>query len=88
MRIAKPPAGEGGPWVVQIPQPMPLLVDGIVDHIKAQGQKRVAFIGFSDAFGDRIMHASGIDLTNDRVFPLMHVFAPDQDSDGRTHHEL
>ncbi|WP_439364160.1 ABC transporter substrate-binding protein [Bradyrhizobium sp. DASA03005] len=50
--IASVPAGEGGPWVVQTPQPMPLLVQGIVDHMKARGLKTVAFIGFSDALGD------------------------------------
>jgi branched-chain amino acid transport system substrate-binding protein len=50
--IALVPAGEGGPWVVQTPQPTPLLVQGIVDHMKARGLKTVAFIGFSDAFGD------------------------------------
>ena len=50
--IAAVPPGDGGPWVVQTPQPTPLLVQGIVDHIKARGLKTVAFIGFSDAFGD------------------------------------
>lgn len=50
--IASVPAGEGGPWVVQTPQPMPLLVQGIVDHMKTHGVKTVAFIGFSDALGD------------------------------------
>ncbi|WP_420970736.1 ABC transporter substrate-binding protein [Bradyrhizobium sp. B120] len=50
--IAAVPPGEGGPWVVQTPQPTPLLVQGIVDHMKARGLKTVAFIGFSDAFGD------------------------------------
>ncbi|MBR0751052.1 ABC transporter substrate-binding protein [Bradyrhizobium jicamae] len=50
--IAPVPAGEGGPWVVQTPQPTPLLVQGIVDHMKAKGLKTVAFLGFSDAFGD------------------------------------
>ena len=50
--IAAVPPGDGGPWVVQTPQPTPLLVQGIVDHMKARGLKTVAFIGFSDAFGD------------------------------------
>lgn len=50
--IAPVSPGEGGPWVVQTPQPTPLLVQGIVDHMKAHGVKTVAFIGFSDAFGD------------------------------------
>jgi len=50
--IAPVPAGEGGPWVVQTPQPTPLLVQGIVDHMKGRNVKTVAFVGFSDAFGD------------------------------------
>ncbi|MGC2780337.1 MAG: ABC transporter substrate-binding protein [Bradyrhizobium sp.] len=50
--IAAVSNGEGGPWVVQTPQPMPLLVQGIVDHMKAHGLKTVAFIGFTDALGD------------------------------------
>ncbi|MGY4309625.1 branched-chain amino acid transport system substrate-binding protein [Bradyrhizobium sp. USDA 4369] len=50
--IAPVPPGDGGPWVVQTPQPTPLLVQGIVDHMKSRGLKSVAFIGFSDAFGD------------------------------------
>jgi branched-chain amino acid transport system substrate-binding protein len=50
--IAPVGAGEDGPWVLQTPQPAPLLVKGIVDHMKAHGLKTVAFIGHSDAFGD------------------------------------
>ena len=50
--IAPVPPGEGGPWVVQTPQPTPLLLQGIVDNMKAKGLKSVAFIGFSDALGD------------------------------------
>ena len=55
--IGPVPAGDGGPWVVQTPQPTPLLVQGIVDHMKARGLKTVAFIGFSDAFGDLMYDA-------------------------------
>lgn len=50
--IAPVPPGDGGPWVVQTPQPTPLLLQGIVDNMKAKGLKSVAFIGFSDALGD------------------------------------
>lgn len=65
--IPPPAAGEGGPWVVQIPQPAPLLVRGIVDHMKANGIKTVAFLGFSDAFGDLMFNslekaAAGTDI--------------------------
>ena len=65
--IAPVPPGEGGPWVVQTPQPAPLLVQDIVDHMKKRGLKTVAFIGFSDAFGDlmynSLVHsAAGADI--------------------------
>ena len=46
--IAPVPPGDGGPWVAQTPQPTPLLVQGIVDNMKAKGLKTVAFIGFSE----------------------------------------
>lgn len=68
--IAPPPVGEGGPWVVQTPQPAPLLVDAIVQHMKGKGIKSVAFLGFSDAFGDLMYNslvetatAAGIKVT-------------------------
>src|SRR5439155_11020162 len=57
--IAPVPPGDAGPWVVQTPQPTPLLVQGIVDHMKAKGLKTVAFIGFSDAFGDLMYNSLG-----------------------------
>jgi branched-chain amino acid transport system substrate-binding protein len=50
--VAAVPQAEGGPWVVQIPQPASILVHGIVDHMKKNGVRTVAFLGFSDAFGD------------------------------------
>lgn len=50
--IAPPPKGEDGPWVVQIPHPQPLLAQAVVENMKAQGVKTVAFVGFSDALGD------------------------------------
>jgi branched-chain amino acid transport system substrate-binding protein len=55
--IAPPPVGEGGPWIVQIPQPMLLLVQGVVDDMKARNVKQVGFIGFSDALGDLMLSA-------------------------------
>ena len=59
--ITPPPAGEGGPWVVQIPQPQSLLIKGVVEDMKARGVHTVGFIGFSDAFGD-LMHTSLVDI--------------------------
>lgn len=50
--IAEPPKGDGGPWVVQIPQPQKLLAQAIVADMKKRNIKSVGFIGFSDALGD------------------------------------
>lgn len=50
--IAEPPKSDGGPWVVQIPQPQKLLAQGIVADMKRRNVKTVGFIGFSDALGD------------------------------------
>jgi branched-chain amino acid transport system substrate-binding protein len=49
---AKPVAG--GPWVISIPQPPKLMVDAVVDHMKAKGIKTVAYIGFSDSWGELV----------------------------------
>ncbi|MEO8923557.1 MAG: ABC transporter substrate-binding protein [Caldimonas sp.] len=47
------PPGEGG-WTVCITQPFPLMVAAVVDHMRANGVKTVAYIGFSDALGDLV----------------------------------
>jgi branched-chain amino acid transport system substrate-binding protein len=36
-----------------IPQSAGLMVEGLIDHMKTHGVKRLAYIGFSDALGDR-----------------------------------
>ena len=73
--IAPPPVGVGGPWVVQIPQPQPLLAKGVVQDMQARGLKTVGFIGFSDALGDLMRGAlvqnagpAGITVVNDERF--------------------
>ena len=73
--IPPPPSGEGGPWVVQIPQPQSLLMQAVVEDMKARGVKTIGFIGFSDALGD-LMHgaladsakAAGLSLVNDERY--------------------
>ena len=73
--INQPPAGEGGPWVVQIPLAQPLLMKAVVDDMKARHVKTVGFIGFSDALGD-LMHGAlaeaaekaGIKVLNDERY--------------------
>jgi branched-chain amino acid transport system substrate-binding protein len=62
--LAAVPKADGGPWVVQIPQPASILVHAIVDHMKKSGVKTVAFLGFGDAFGD-LMYNSLVAETKD-----------------------
>lgn len=46
------PIAVRNPWVFFTPQPVPLMVEGLVEHMKANGVKSVGFIGFSDGWGD------------------------------------
>jgi len=41
-------------WVFVVPQSVALMVDGVVEHMKSQGVKTAAYIGFSDAWGDSV----------------------------------
>ncbi len=66
--------GPDGAWMVTIPQPAPLMIGAVVDHMKKAGIKTVGYIGFSDAWGDLVydslMQAAGPAgikvLTNER----------------------
>lgn len=66
--------GENGAWMVTVPQSTPLMVEALVAHMKRSGVKTVAYIGFSDAWGDIVYDAlvaaakaNGIQvLTNER----------------------
>ncbi|WP_342361493.1 ABC transporter substrate-binding protein [Terrarubrum flagellatum] len=66
--------GDGGPWVVSIPQPPTLMVSAVVEQMKKNGVKTVGYIGFTDAWGDLVYDAlmkaaepAGIKvLTNER----------------------
>jgi branched-chain amino acid transport system substrate-binding protein len=49
--------GADGAWMVTVPQPTPLMVDGIVNQMKSAGVKSVAYIGFADAWGDLVYDA-------------------------------
>lgn len=39
-------------WVFKVPQNDDLMAAAIVDHMRSKGVKKVAFIGFSDAYGE------------------------------------
>lgn len=45
------------PWSFAVPQPVPLMVQGAVEHMKANGVKSVAYIGFADGWGEQVENA-------------------------------
>ncbi len=58
--IALTPIGLAGPegsWIVAIPQPTDIMVNAVIAQMKKAGDKTVAFIGFSDAWGDLVYNA-------------------------------
>lgn len=70
--IQLPPAEAD--WTITVAQPPQLMIDAIVERMKANGVKTVGYIGFSDAWGDLVYNAlvkaaepAGIKvLTNER----------------------
>ncbi len=44
-------------WVFVVPQPVPLMMSAVVEHMKAKGVKTVGYIGFSDSWGDLVLKA-------------------------------
>ena len=45
------------PWIVTVAQPAQLMIDAVVERMKANGVKTVGYIGFSDAWGDLVYDA-------------------------------
>jgi branched-chain amino acid transport system substrate-binding protein len=39
-------------WVFMVPQPVSMMVEAVVEHMKASGVKSVAYIGYADGWGD------------------------------------
>lgn len=50
------PAASKNPWVFTIPQPASIMMGAVADHMKANNVKNVAYIGFSDAWGDLVLN--------------------------------
>ncbi len=50
------PAASKNPWVFTIPQPAAIMMGAVADHMKAHNVKNVAYIGFSDAWGDLVLN--------------------------------
>ena len=46
--------GDEGAWMVTLPQPAPLMLSAVIEHMKKAGVKSVGYIGFSDAWGDLV----------------------------------
>ncbi|HZW74845.1 MAG TPA: ABC transporter substrate-binding protein, partial [Caldimonas sp.] len=49
--------GADNSWVVTVAQPTQLMVDAVVDRMKANNVKTVGYIGFSDSWGDLVYDA-------------------------------
>jgi branched-chain amino acid transport system substrate-binding protein len=72
--ITVPATDSGERWGIAVPQPPSLMVKVVVDRMQRDGVKKVAYIGFSDAWGDLVYNgaqkpaeADGIKiLTNER----------------------
>jgi branched-chain amino acid transport system substrate-binding protein len=47
--VVPPPKAQ---WVYTMPPRVPVIMDGVVQHMKANGAKTVGFIGFADALGE------------------------------------
>jgi len=77
-QIALTPLGPDAaknPWVFSVVQPPSLMIGAVVDNMRAEGVKNVAYIGFSDSWGDIILaalkahaDAAGIKIVADERF--------------------
>ncbi|GIZ50198.1 ABC transporter substrate-binding protein [Noviherbaspirillum aridicola] len=50
------PEGKGG-WTFRVAQSTPLMAGAVVDHMKKQGVKTYAYLGYSDAYGETWLKA-------------------------------
>ena len=51
--VAPPP--DKYPWVFWVAQPVPLMIAGIVENMKANGVKSVGYIGYNDPWGEIVL---------------------------------
>ncbi|ROT44338.1 ABC transporter substrate-binding protein [Pusillimonas sp. NJUB218] len=63
------PEGKGS-WTFRLPQSTSVMAGGVIEHMKANGVKSFAFIGYNDAYGDlwlrdlsRLAEQAGIKIT-------------------------
>lgn len=43
------------PWVFTVPQPLPIMMSAVVEHMKKNKVKTVAYVGFADSWGDVVL---------------------------------
>src|SRR5690606_24515900 len=43
-------------WVFSVPQSTPVMINAVVEHMKAKGAKTVAYIGYADGWGDLVFN--------------------------------
>lgn len=62
-------------YIFAVPQPIPLMVDAVVEHMQANKVKTAGYVGFADAWGDmNFKHlkstgaAAGISVTSDERY--------------------
>jgi branched-chain amino acid transport system substrate-binding protein len=53
--VALPP--DKREWIFTVPQPVPLMMSAVVEHMKTKGIKTVGYIGYSDSWGDLVLNA-------------------------------
>ncbi len=56
--IKAPPADDGQLWALGVTQPPPLMVKVVADRIEKDGVKRLAYIGYSEAWGDFVYNGA------------------------------
>ena len=57
-QIALSPVGGAAarnPWVFSVPQPVGIMMGAVAEHMKANGVRNVAYIGFADSWGDLVL---------------------------------
>jgi branched-chain amino acid transport system substrate-binding protein len=51
--VALPP--DKREWIFTVPQPVPLMMSAVVEHMQKKGVKTIGYIGYSDSFGDLVL---------------------------------
>jgi branched-chain amino acid transport system substrate-binding protein len=61
------PQSPNGQWLISIPQPPPLMVAAVVERMKTANVKKLAYIGFSDSWGDLVYNATMKDIAGSAI---------------------